>query len=145
MIPTLSVFMAIDQKIVVHFQDSRIIKGYSHNFSPNKDCFNLNILDQPPKQLPMEITLSQLKAIFFVKDIVGDKDYQRLKGFSGIEKSPYGKKVVVQFKDGELLYGFAQIYSAHRSGFFLFPADLKCNSEKVFIVQSYVTKLEFPS
>jgi hypothetical protein len=95
--------MPTDQKIVVHFQDGKVIKGSSHDFFPNKDCFHLVLLGQPPGQKPMEIMLSQLKAIFFVTDFVGDKGYQELKGFSGVEKSSYGKKIIVRFKDGEML------------------------------------------
>ncbi|MBI3611247.1 MAG: hypothetical protein HY204_11190 [Nitrospirae bacterium] len=132
----------MDQKIVVRFQNGKIMKGYSHDFFPNKDSFHLNVLDQPPDKKPIEITVSQLKAIFFVKNFVGRKGYQELKDFSGIEKSAYGKKVIVQFKDGELLYGVTQGFSPNRSGFFLFPADQQSNNQKVFIVQSFVTKIE---
>jgi len=135
----------MDQKIVVHFQDGKIVKGYSHDFFPNKDRFHLTLVGQTPSQKPTEIMLSQLKAIFFVTDFVGDKDYQELKSFSGVEKSSYGKKIIVRFKDGELLCGFTQGYSPNRSGFFLFPADPKSNNQKVFIVQSFVTKVELPS
>ncbi len=134
----------MDKKIVVHFQDGKIEKGSSYVFFPYKDRFHLTLLDQPSNQKPMEISLPQLKAIFFVKDFVGQKDHQKIKGFAGIEKSPNGKKVVVQFKDGELLYGFTQSYSANRSGFFLLPADQQGNNERVFVVQSSVTKVEFP-
>ncbi len=93
--------MPADQKLVIHFQDGRVVKGYSHDFFPNKDRFHFILLGQPSGQKPIEIALSQLKAIFFVTDFVGDKGYQELKDFSGVEKSSYGKKIIVRFKDGE--------------------------------------------
>jgi hypothetical protein len=133
----------MNQRIVVHFQDGQIIKGNSHDIFPNKNIFHLNLLDQPVSAVPIEISVSQLKAIFFVKDFWGQKDRQKLKGFASGEKSPYGKKVVVQFKDKEKLYGFTQGYSADRPGFFLFPAEQQSNNEKIFVVRSFVTKIEF--
>jgi len=133
----------MNQRMVVHFQDGQIVKGNSHDFFPNKDLFHLNLLDQPPSVKPMEISVSRLKAIFFVKDFWGQKDRQERKGFASGENSPYGKKVVVQFKDKERLYGFTQGYSASRPGFFLFPAEPQGNNEKVFVVRSFVAKIEF--
>ncbi|HET6464572.1 MAG TPA: hypothetical protein VFH55_03060 [Nitrospiria bacterium] len=133
----------MNQRMVVHFQDGQIVKGNSHDFFPNKDVFHLNLLDQPPSEKPMEISVSQLKAIFFVKDFWGQKERKKRKGFAVGEKSPYGKKVVVQFKDKEQLYGFTQGYSATRPGFFLFPAEPQSNNEKIFVVRSFVTKIEF--
>ena len=133
----------MNHKMVVHFQDGQIVKGNSHDFFPNKDVFHLNLLDRPATEKPIEISVSQLKAIFFVKDFFGQKERQKRKGFSSGEKSPYGKKVVVQFKDKEHLYGFTQGYSANRPGFFLFPAEQEGNNEKIYVVRSFVTKIEF--
>jgi len=133
----------MNQRMVVHFQDGQIVKGNSHDFFPNKDVFHINLLDQPPSEKPMEISVSQLKAIFFVKDFWGQKERKKRKGFAVGEKSAYGKKVIVQFKDKEQLYGFTQGYSATRPGFFLFPAEPQSNNEKIFVVRSFVTKIEF--
>ena len=137
--------MPDDQKIVVHFQDRKILKGYSQDFFPNKDRFHLNLMDHSPAGAPLEVLLSQLKAVFFVKDYGGNKDYHEIKEFINNSKSSYGKKTVVTFKDGETLFGFTQSYTPNRIGFFLFPFDTHCNNLKVFVIQSFVTKVDFPA
>ena len=88
--------------------------------------------------------MSELKAVFFVKDFVGDKDYNELKDFSASEASTYGKKIMVYLKDGETLCGFTQGYSPNRQGFFLLPLDAQSNNKKVFILQSFIKKTDLP-
>lgn len=133
--------MALDQKIVVHFQDGKILKGTSHDFSPNKDRFHLTLIDPPSHQ--KGINLSQLKAVFFVKDFKGNKEYKDMKSFTNVPETIYGKKAIVRCKDGELLYGFIQGYASNRSGFFLFPVDSKENNLKIFVLQSFINRVEF--
>ncbi len=89
--------------------------------------------------------MSKLKAVFFVKDFVGDKKYDELKDFSAAEQAVYGKRILVHLKDGEILYGFTQGYSPNRKGFFLFPLDPNSNNQKVFIVQAFVESVELPT
>lgn len=129
---------------MVHFQDGQVMKGTSHDFSQNKDCFHLKVLDQPLGNKPREINTSALKAVFFVKDFVGDKGYNELKDFSSAQTSIYGKKIMVHLKDGEVLCGFTQGYSPNRQGFFLIPLDSQSNNQKVFILQSFVKKVDLP-
>ena len=101
----------MEQKLVVHFQDGKVFKGVSHDFFSNKNCFHLGLNPKSSGQKPMEIYMSELKAIFFVKDFVGDKEYNELKDFSSSQNSTYGKKIMVHLKDGETLCGFTQGYS----------------------------------
>jgi len=54
-----------------------------------------------------------------------------------------GRKVRVNFADGEEMVGYTQGYSPDRSGFFFIPADLGGNNEKVFVVVSSTTEVEF--
>jgi hypothetical protein len=49
----------------------------------------------------------------------------------------------VDFADGEEMIGYTQGYSPDRPGFFLIPADLKGNNEKVFVVKSATRKIQF--
>ncbi len=137
--------MALDQKLVVHFRDGIVMKGTSLNFSPNRDSFHFTVIASPTSHHePVEVNFSQLKAVFFVKDFTGNKDYQGVKDFSNAPKSPHGRKAMVRCKDGETLYGFIQGYASDRPGFFIFPVDPKENNVKIFILQSFVSSLDFP-
>ena len=90
----------------------------------------------------MEVPLKELKAIFFVKDFVGNYLYNERKEYIQEEK-PSGRKIEVTFKDGEVLVGSTLGYDPSRPGFFIFPADPKCNNIRVFAVSAAVKKVRF--
>jgi hypothetical protein len=77
--------------------------------------------------------LSELKAVFFVKDFIGDAQYNDRKEFAAAQV-PVGRKVTVRFRDGETLVGTTQGYDRSRPGFFLVPADPHSNIERCFVV-----------
>jgi hypothetical protein len=79
--------MALDQKLVVRFQDGRALKGTSQDFSPNRDSFHLNLTSRSSTNQPIKISLGDLKGVFFVKDFVGKKAYQEDKGISNPGKT----------------------------------------------------------
>ena len=117
-------------KIVVHFKDGRIEKGTTTDFSPRHPSFHILDLQGMSRQ----VDISQLKAIFFVKDFGGRMDKMEKKVFPS--QSPPGKKVQVKFTDGEILLGYTQGYDPKRTGFFLLPVDPESNNERIFIVLS---------
>ena len=49
----------------------------------------------------------------------------------------------VDFNDGESIIGYALGYSPDRKGFFITPADLSGNNERVFIVKSATKNIKF--
>lgn len=82
-----------------------------------------------------KIPLNQIKAIFFVKDFMGNPHYKAGKEFT--EGSPKaGKTVTVEFEDGEIIKGKALNFNEDKNGFFLYPADPLDNNEKVFVIKS---------
>lgn len=122
--------------VVIHFKDQTITKGTTNDFFPNKARFHL--MDKSGEST--EIAVEDLKAIFFVKDIEGDKDRQD--NYSD-EISGGGRKIQVRFKDGETILGYTLGYSPDRQGFFMTPADLKGNNERIFVVKSATDKIDF--
>jgi hypothetical protein len=87
-----------------------------------------------------KIVVDHLKAIFFVKDFGGDKDYKEAKGPDALPGS--GKKIRVVFKDGETVSGYTHAINMEQPGFFLVPGDPKSNNERIFIVFSSLSTLE---
>ena len=85
--------------------------------------------------------MSELKAVFFVRELLGlDKYRQKVKRtFEEIkDKKLIGKKVKIEFNDGEVLYGLTLGYSPHRKGFFLNPIDPESNNERIYAIMSAV-------
>ena len=86
--------------------------------------------------------LKDLKAVFFVKDFIGNPSYEERKHFLEGQQVT-GRKVRAMFKDGEVLVGSTVGYDPKRQGFFFFPADTETNNIKIYAVMSAVSKVEF--
>jgi len=124
----------IANKIVVKFKDGKIIKGWSTDFGPNKEIFHLHPLEEHGIDI-LEIETSSLKAVFFVKDYKGNKDYKKVRTFEGQSKGITSqRKIIIIFKDGQNFYGTTHSYDPERKGFFVYPIDPKDNNDRVFVV-----------
>jgi hypothetical protein len=132
----------IQNKIVVRFQDGKILKGQTTNFLPAKPTFHLSLIDAPPADAPVEVKISGVKSIFFVKDFEGNRKHKDVQKFSD-GKSTSGRKIMVNFKDGETLVGLTQGYDPNRPGFFVVPADTDSNNDRCFVVASAAQKISF--
>ena len=93
--------MAEINKVVAHLLDGRRIKGTTQDFFPNRATFHIQPTDGKPAT---EVLVSEMKALFFVRDLAGNRQYKAVRGFSrGTVPEAQGKKIAVHFKDGELL------------------------------------------
>jgi hypothetical protein len=129
-------------KVVIRYADGRVVKGYTRDFFPNKTSFHLELVYGDSKGKVIEVELQELKAVFFVKDFLGNRSYDERKSFLDGQQFT-GRKVQVLFKDGELLIGSTVGYDPQRHGFFFFPADPETNNLKIYAVTSAVSKIEF--
>ncbi|MDH3879468.1 MAG: hypothetical protein OET18_16630 [Desulfobacterales bacterium] len=123
-------------KVVVRFKDGSIMKGKTNDFFPNKTSFHLETLNGETKTIDVE----QLKAFFWVKDFEGNKNYDE--DYED-EIAGTGRKIIVKFSDGESIIGYTLGYSPDRQGFFMTPADVKSNNQRIFVVKSASEKIEF--
>ena len=129
-------------KLVVKYKDGKIVKGWTTDFGQNKEMFHLHPIKGFGKD-DIEITISELKAIFFVKDYKGNKEYQKVRTFEGQhEPIPSERKIIVIFKDGENFYGTSHSFNPERKGFFVYPIDPKDNSDKVFVINPAVDSVK---
>jgi hypothetical protein len=132
--------MADINKVVVHSLTGKLLKGTTQDFFPNRPTFHVIPADGGAA---MEVRVKQLKAVFFVKDFVGNRARRDVRGFiSAPSETAQGKKLAVRFKDGELLCGYSLSYSPERDGFFMFPADGGSNNMRVFVVTSATAEVK---
>ena len=124
-------------KIVVRYADGRIAKGTTENFFPNKSTFHLTASGSGERQ---EINVTDLKAIFFVKSFDGNPGHDEK---LDVERVGLGKKLMVEFMDGETVVGYTQGFSPDRASFIVFPCDPESNNEKVFVVTAATKKVHF--
>ncbi len=134
------------EKSVLRFMDGAVLKGYLRDFSPEGEDV---VLEETGTGRIHTVSISVMKAVFFVKSLEGDYEYKEKKSY-GVRR-PVGNRAFVRFRDGECLVGFLEgkvpwqkgfFLSGRREGgkkgFFLLPADKDANNIKVFVVSSSV-------
>ena len=135
----------LGKKTVVKYNDGTIVKGFTSDFNPNRDSFHLHLVQeslQEGQENPIEVKLNGIKAVFFVKDFQGNKEYQKVRTFKDIASGPPSeRKIVVIFKDGENFYGTTHSFSPERKGFFVYPIDEHDNNDRVFVPRNALEKV----
>ncbi len=120
-------------KIVGRYINGTVIKGFTQNFSPDKDWFHLNLFDKP-SGVTIEGFLKRLKAVFVVRDFYGNPLYHERKKYIKGE-NPSGLKLEVTFPDGEVMVGSTALsYEPKRPGNFIIPTNPHSNNINVFVV-----------
>ena len=129
--------------VVVHFKDGRLLKGFTHDFTPMKDAFHLTSEQSKDRGSEYEINFADLKAIFFVKTLEGNKDYAEKKKFEEVDTSGLkGLKIKVVFFDGEIIRGISLGYSKSSKGFFVIPVDPESNNERIYVISDALREVK---
>ena len=129
-------------KVVARFTDGRMVKGVTSDFVPAKERFHVADASAAPGSMPTEIQATDLKALFFVKDFAGNPQRGDRNQFDPAHP-PVGRRIRVEFKDGEVLVGTTQGYQPGRPGFFLVPADPGSNIERCYVVTAATRDVRF--
>ena len=127
-------------KVVARFANGTIIKGTTIDFFSGTDVFHVSVWNAPADEKPVEIYTRYLKALFFVKDFLGNPHYVDRNEFDP-KRPTIGLKIRVEFKDGEVLVGSTTEYQPGRSGFFLLPADSGTNNELCYVVVEAIKEI----
>jgi uncharacterized protein DUF6982 len=123
-------------KVVARFNDGRIVRGYTNDFDPSKA--HLHVLSDLRDGKSTIILLSDLKALFFVRNFAGDPMRVDDKFFS---QTPNGERIEVTFLDNEVIVGSTQSYGDEGQGFFLQPVDPRSNNLSVFVTAAGVQQM----
>ncbi len=136
-------------KLVAHFKDGQIAKGFSRDFDPGRDSFHI-VRREGRVASSLPIKLDDLKALFHVKTW-GRKDRHRGREVSGFPPAPDAErpkeisfvKTVLEFYDGEKIFGYSLDYDPNRKGFYVLPADPQDNNQKIFVLTSSLVNIQF--
>jgi hypothetical protein len=130
-------------KVVVHFIDDIVAKGYVNDFNTNRSSFHLyeGITGSSLNQ-QTQLEMKEIKAVFFVKTFEGNKGYLERKEFIENDRI-LGRRVEVTFIDGEVIQGSTVDYDPLLPGFFLIPVDPNSNNIQIFVVSNAVMKICF--
>lgn len=130
----------MEQKIVVHMTDGAIHKGVTHDFEPRQPSFHL--LPAEGGGVPVRVALDGMKAMFWVKDYLGNRDFIARRDFDPA-RAIEGRKAVLTFSDGESIWGSVTEDDAGAPGFFFIPADDRDNNIKIFIIRTSLKELRW--
>jgi len=124
--------------IVVHMKDGTIHKGITHDFDAERATFHL--LRAEGGGVPLTIRLDDMKALFYVRDYIGNRDFVARKRFDEAQRA--GRNAILTFMDGEEIWGIlGDGADEQNTGFFFYPADREDNNIKVFVIRSSVKSI----
>jgi uncharacterized protein DUF6982 len=125
-------------KVVVRYADGRLTKGYSYDFGAGRKSFH--VFSGPNASgRPTSVPVSELKAVFFVRDFVGNGKYTERKGFENRDRA-HGRAIELRFHDGEVLVGSTGDPQAG-PGILFTPADPASNNIRVYAVWAAVRQM----
>jgi hypothetical protein len=127
-------------RIVIRYNSGQLHKGFTQNFMPTKGFVHVSPEPVVKPDNKVAVPFTDLKAVFFVKDLEGNPGYTEAKT---LDPSARGRRVSVTFRDGEELVGTTVNYNSSAPGFFVQPADPESNNERVFVVAQAVGRLRF--
>ena len=132
-------------KVVAKCKYNTMRKGTTRDFFPNKTHFHLEEINGEiieVTRLLLTLFQGQMNQLSFYRFFLyeGNKTYQYSYDDNIVGG---GKKIKVRFFDGETVACYTLGYSPDRQGFFMMPADLKGNNERIFVVKSATEKIEF--
>ena len=128
----------MENKVVVHMRDGTIHKGVTQDFSPDEELFHL--LPGEGGGFPIRLRLDELKALFYVKDYIGNRDFVARRKFAEAHES--ARRAIVAFNDGEEVWGIlGEGADEDSTGFFFYPADTEDNNIRIFVIRSAMREL----
>jgi len=128
-------------EVVAHYLDGRVVKGVSLDVDPGRPTFHIRTEDRRT----VEVKLTDLKALFFVKDLVGDAarhDGSTLESSDDRARGAY--PIELEFSDGERIIGLTVRFPPVRPFFFVLPADVRSNNVRVLVNRAAVKRMAQP-
>lgn len=120
-------------KVVVAYLDRRRERGMVYGFRPFGDGFTLYPPEDRTKAGGRPVEFRICKAIYFVRSHEGNRNFKENK-LQLPPVLPQGRKICIDYPDGERTVGITEGFNPSRVGFFMFPADPKSNNTEVFVI-----------
>jgi len=125
--------------IVANFLDGTVQKGLSLDVDPKRPKCHLRTMTGGM----VEVTLSDVKALFFVKTATGRPDYNDAKEVSAGDNRIMGARLArVVFADGEEIVGLMNRYPPITPYFFMLPVDPLSNNIRILVNRAAVKEME---
>jgi tetratricopeptide (TPR) repeat protein len=125
------------QRLVVHSKQGETACGVCFALNVASEGFHLDLVDRhgQPQGKTTFIRFEELKAVFYVKSFDGKYDTH----LQYREPVAMGSSVVVEFRDGEIMYAeTTQTYARQQPRFHVIPQDVSTNNISVLVERSAI-------
>lgn len=131
--------VAVENRVVAHYLDGRMVKGVSMDVSPTKPACHVTTAEGEI----VRVALTELKALFFVRDLTGDPERREVQAVEPSDPRARGAKMLeIRFRDGEVMVTLSSGYSDERPFFFVYPADPDSNSTRILVNRAAVLSVK---
>jgi len=120
----------MQNRVVAHLNDGRLIKGMSLDVAPSRP--KCHVRTESDGVVP--VTLADLKALFFVHDLNGNPDYvESDQPVDGDVRLHGTRQIELKFADGERMVGLTNRVPPPRPFFFVMPIDNRSNNIRLLV------------
>jgi hypothetical protein len=117
--------------VVARYRDGRVVKGISLDVAPGRTSFHIRPEGGGPDA---RVDMHELKALFFVKDLVGDSAHvENLEPDPGDPRSRGASTIRLVFEDGEVMVALSNAYPPRPPYFFVVPVDQESNNHRILV------------
>ena len=121
--------------VIIHYANGTLVKCHASDVEIDRASVLVNTTDGTAYKLRHR----EIKALYWVRDFLGTQGYRETRKFpEGFQTS--GRKLGVQFRDGERLVGVTHDDEPGSPGFHLVPADPKSNNLKIWVSRAAVAR-----
>ncbi|MGH7702301.1 MAG: DUF6982 domain-containing protein [Gemmatimonadales bacterium] len=129
----------MSNQVVARYQDGRLVKGTSLDVDPNRPTCHVRLV----AGTAVEVKLQELKALYFVRSLEGNRDHQEGTQVEAADPRTHGSvQVALRFQDGERLVGLTNRYPPNKPYFFVVPVDAKSNNVRILVNRKAVIAME---
>lgn len=129
-----------DERVVVRFLDGSALKGYGDNFLPGES----ELLVQEVETAAIhKVDLEAVKAIYFVKEFMTDSQMSHQRAPQILYQAVPGRRLALDFADGETMDGVATLQAAPTRGFFLTPLNPNSNNIQIYVNPKALKRFRF--
>lgn len=128
----------MSHKVVARYIDGRVIKGVSSDINPKRPFCHIRT-----ENGNQSVKLLDLKALFFVKDLVGNAkrdDGDTLE--TGDPRQPGARHIEVEFGDGERIVGLTVGYPPQGPFFYMLPVDNQSNNVRILVNKAAIARMD---
>lgn len=131
------------QRLVVRLKDGETVRGSCYSLNPAVESMHLDLVDDlgQPVDETRQIDFADCKAVFFVKSYDGKFDSSH--HYHDLHEA--GAPIVVEFADGEILFGnVTATYNPREARFYVLPEVKDTNNLLVLVERSAAKALYTP-